>query len=81
MVNGPLLTYKAKLAEITLLQLAAELNISPMALYNKLHNKSEFRANEIARCSRMLGLSAADVDSIFFGGKVILNQHSGEGNQ
>jgi hypothetical protein len=46
--------------------LAKELNISVMGLYRKIMNKSEFKASEIAKLSKILGLPNERRDYIFF---------------
>lgn len=46
--------------------LAAELKLSRTGLFNKIHNKSEFKASEIATISALFKLTKAKKDSIFF---------------
>lgn len=46
---------------------AKELGISTMALYNKVHNKSQFNAREIAKLCKLLGIKDFDtMQRIFF---------------
>lgn len=44
---------------------AAELNISEQAFYNKMSGSSEFKESEIKKLIQLLGLTATDVDRIF----------------
>lgn len=53
-------------ARITKRELAKQLGISEMSLYNKIHNISEFKASEIRRLSEILELSDSDRQAIFF---------------
>lgn len=53
-------------ARITKRELAKQLGISKMSLYNKIHNISEFKASEIRRLSEILELSDSDRQAIFF---------------
>ena len=46
--------------------LAKALNISEMALSNKLKGKSEFKASEIDKAATFLQLSRDERDNIFF---------------
>ncbi len=46
-------------------RIAAELNISEQAFYNKMSGVTEFKESEIKKLIQILGLSAADVDRIF----------------
>ena len=45
-------------------EIAAKLKLSTTAFFNKLHNKSEFTANEIGDLSTILYIK--DKDEIFF---------------
>ena len=45
--------------------LAKALNISAMGLYRKIVNKNEFKASEIIKLSRILGLPNERRDHIF----------------
>ena len=51
-------------------EIAASLNLSEQALYNKVNGQSEFKNSEIKKLSSLLGLSMWDVNSIFFDGLV-----------
>lgn len=53
-------------ARITKRELAKQLGISEMSLYNKIHNTSEFKASEIRQLSEILELSDSDRQAIFF---------------
>lgn len=53
-------------ARITKRELAKQLGISEMSLYNKIHNISEFKASEIRKLSEILELSDSDRQAIFF---------------
>lgn len=53
-------------ARITKRELAKQLGISEMSLYNKIHNISEFKASEIRHLSEILELSDRDRQAIFF---------------
>lgn len=55
-----------KKRRLTRQQLAGLIGISPMSLYRKIHNRSEFRAGEIAAITRVLQLSRKDRDHLFF---------------
>lgn len=55
-----------KKSHLTRQELAALMGISPMSLYRKIHNRSDFRADEIAAISRILRLSRRDRDRLFF---------------
>ena len=53
-------------ARITKRELAKQLGISEMSLYNKIHNISEVKASEIRQLSEILELSDSDRQAIFF---------------
>ena len=55
-----------KKRRLTRQQLAGLIGISSMSLYRKIHNRSEFRAGEIAAITRVLQLSRKDRDHLFF---------------
>ena len=57
-----------KRKKLTRKQLAGLMGISPMSLYRKIHNRSDFRAEEIASLTRILQLSRRDRDYLFFDG-------------
>ena len=60
---------KAKIAEHgdTQAKLAAAIGISASNLNDKINGKVSFRQNEIASIRNRYGLSAQEVDLIFFG--------------
>ena len=47
-------------------KVAKSLGISMMALFNKIHNRTEFKASEIARLVDMLRLTSKETKNIFF---------------
>lgn len=47
-------------------EIAIELGISEMALYNKIHNKAEFKASEIKKIKDCLELTQEQQNEIFF---------------
>lgn len=49
---------------------AAQLNVSEQALYNKLNGLTEFKNSEIKTIAKILDLSMNDVNLIFFDGIV-----------
>ncbi|MBR5795384.1 MAG: hypothetical protein IKY26_04520 [Erysipelotrichaceae bacterium] len=51
--------------------LSKEVGINRVSLSKKINNKCEFKASEILRMQRVLQLSNADRDSIFFNIDVI----------
>ncbi len=55
-----------KRAGIKKKDLAKELNISEMGLYRKILNKTEFKASEIVKLSKILNLPNDRRDYIFF---------------
>ncbi len=46
--------------------LSEKIGISRHSLYNKVKNKTEFKASEISNISQFLKLTDEDVNSIFF---------------
>lgn len=54
----------------TLDRLAGEIGMSRTGLFNKIHNKTEFRVSEIHRIARILKLNKADTAKIFFTNRV-----------
>lgn len=46
--------------------IASEIGISENILYNKLYGMSEFKAGEIMKLSKLLGLTRDQRDEIFF---------------
>ena len=63
-------TYKLKEAmrsqSHTIASLSRVVGISPTALFNKMHNTSEFNASEIMAISEELKLSKEEAYAIFF---------------
>lgn len=55
-----------KRARLTRWDVARILKMSCSAFFNKLHNKSEFKASEIVALQKLLQLSNAQRDRIFF---------------
>ena len=64
------LEYFLKKRKITKKSYADELGISIQGLYNKLNNSTEFKQAEIVTTCKLLNLSNAERDSIFFAKKV-----------
>ena len=60
--------FKSKLAEksITLREIAASIGCNEATLYRKMKGQSDFTRNEIQLVKQKLGLSAAEVEAIFF---------------
>lgn len=66
MTNTLELDYAIKRAGLDREQVAKILGIAVSTLFNKLHNKVEFKASEIAKLKSVLNLSAKQRDMIFF---------------
>lgn len=49
--------------------IAEQLGLTRFGLYKKISGESDFRQQEIARLSEILGLSAEDRDALFFAPK------------
>ena len=60
------LDYAIKKAGLNRPAVAKFLGISMMALFNKIHNRTEFKASEIALLKEALHLSNEQRDKIFF---------------
>lgn len=60
------LDYAIKKAGLDRAKVAKELQLSATALFNKIHNKTEFKASEIVALKKMLHLSDRQRDKIFF---------------
>ena len=60
------LDYAIKKAGLDRAEVAKGLQISATALFNKIHNKTEFKASEIVALKKMLHLSDRQRDKIFF---------------
>lgn len=67
MANMDLLRAKIDGSGISLTFIAARCGITRNSLYNKLDGKSEFKASEILFLTRVLHLTPAERDAIFFG--------------
>ena len=66
MTNTLELDIALKRAGVTRLEVAKQLGISVTAFFNKLHNKTEFKASEIAILKKVLNISEEERDKIFF---------------
>ncbi|MDD7678135.1 MAG: hypothetical protein SOV95_03480 [Anaerovibrio sp.] len=64
------LDYAIKKAGLDRAEVAKGLQISATALFNKIHNKTEFKASEIVALKKMLHLSDRQRDKIFFAASV-----------
>lgn len=64
------LDYAIKKAGLDRPKVAKILGISLMALFNKIHNRSEFKASEIASLKQALNLTNEQRDRIFFANNV-----------
>ena len=60
------LDYAIKKAGLSRPEIAKVLGISMMSLFNKIHNRTEFKASEIAAMKQALHLSNEQRDKIFF---------------
>lgn len=65
MTNTELFQNKVKEIGVTYTFIASKLGITGEALYNKINNETEFKAYEIATCSRVLQLSSKERDKNF----------------
>ena len=63
------LDYAIKKAGLNRSEVAKVLGISMMALFNKIHNRTEFKASEIEALKQALHLSNEQRDKIFFAHK------------
>lgn len=54
----------------TIETLAEKIGISKTGFFNKLHNKAEFVASEVAQLSKLLKINTADMKAIFFANNV-----------
>ena len=50
----------------TLETLSEELKLSRTGLFNKIHNKTEFKASEMAKISVLFKINKSEKDNIFF---------------
>ena len=60
------LDYAIKKAGLDRQKVAGLLGISQMAFFNKIHNRTEFKASEIEALKQALNLSNEQRDKIFF---------------
>lgn len=70
MVNTKLLQEEMKNHGYTLEKMSVELGKSRTCLFNKIHNKTEFRSSEVNKIARILKMSRATTDKIFFANDV-----------
>ena len=66
MTDTSLLNAKKKKIGITKKELVKALGLTYAGFWKKLNNQSEFKATEIKRIQRLLHLSDAERDHIFF---------------
>ena len=66
MVNTKLFQQEMRKNGYTIETLAKEIGRTRTGLFNKIHNKSEFRATEINKISILLKLNKTEVNQIFF---------------
>lgn len=57
-------------AGFTQAEIADKIGLSPTAFNNKITNKTEFKASEIAKINTLLGLDEYDISNIFFAKQV-----------
>ena len=69
-MNLPELRAAVARADVSNRAIAAYLELSEQALYNKMSGKTEFKNSEIVKLAEILGLSMSDVNLIFFSGSV-----------
>jgi hypothetical protein len=72
MTNTLELDYAIKRAGLDREKVAEILGIGITTLFNKLHNKVEFKASEIAKLKSLLNLTKEQRDMIFFANNVDL---------
>ena len=72
MTNTLELDYAIKRAGLDREKVAKILGIGITTLFNKLHNKVEFKASEIVKLKSLLNLSKEQRDMIFFANNVDL---------
>ena len=66
MTNTEMFRNKVEEIGVTYTFIASKIGITREALYNKINNGTEFKASEIAVCSKVLQLSSKERDKIFF---------------
>ena len=69
-MNGELLSEKIEKSRFSKSMIAEELGLTRQGLYNKLNGIREFKANEIKKMIRLLGLSEQEQRAIFFADNV-----------
>ena len=60
------LDYAIKKAGLDRQKVAGLLGVSQMTFFNKIHNRTEFKASEIVALKKLLNLSNEQRDRIFF---------------
>lgn len=70
MVNSIKLNKFIKKSGLKRIYIAKKLNISAMALRNKINNITEFKPSEIITLKTMFSLSNEDIQEIFFANNV-----------
>lgn len=73
MTNTKMLQEMMRSRGYTIDKLSIELGLSRTGLFNKIHNKSEFKLSEIESISSVLKLSKEKKACIFFAKRVELN--------
>lgn len=66
MIDSNLLQKEMRKNGYTMDTLASEMNITRTGLFNKIHNKSEFKVSEIVAISALFNLSLEQKEAIFF---------------
>ncbi len=70
MTNTEKLNEAIKNSGYKITHVASELNITYMALQNKIRNVTEFKASEIMKLKKLLKLTNGEANSIFFDDRV-----------
>ena len=70
MVDTKKLQEEMKNHGYTIEKLAIELGKSRTCIFNKIHNKTEFRSSEVNKISRILKFNRATSNKIFFANSV-----------
>ena len=70
MVDTKKLQEEMKNHGYTIDKLATELGKSRTCIFNKIHNKTEFRSSEVNKISRILKINRAMSNKIFFANSV-----------
>ena len=65
-VNSKLFQEEMRKSGFTLDTLSVEIGLSRTGLFNKIHNKSEFKASEMSTIATLFKLNKAKKDAIFF---------------